>query len=75
MILLALTSNKGADDFQYFTENGLRLFEKVLEKSQEWGNSENMMYVVGATRAEMLTDVRKIAPDHFLLVPELAARR
>src|SRR5690606_32583283 len=74
VILLALTSNKGADDFQYFTENGLRLFEKVLEKSQEWGNSENMMYVVGATRAEMLTDVRKIAPDHFLLVPGIGAQ-
>lgn len=74
VILLALTSNKGADDFQYFTENGLRLFEKVLEKSQEWGNSENMMYVVGATRAEMLTDVRKIAPDHFLLVPGIGVQ-
>lgn len=74
VILLALTSNKGADDFQYFTENGLRLFEKVLEKSQEWGNSENMMYVVGATRAEMLSDVRKIAPNHFLLVPGIGAQ-
>ncbi|MDR2835652.1 MAG: orotidine-5'-phosphate decarboxylase [Bacteroidales bacterium] len=69
VILLALTSNKGAEDFQYFSENEQKLFEKVLEKSKEWGNRENMMYVVGATRAEMLTEVRKIVPEHFLLIP------
>jgi orotidine-5'-phosphate decarboxylase len=74
VILLALTSNKGADDFQYFTEDGRRLFEKVLEKSQDWGNENNMMYVVGATRAEMLSDIRKIAPNYFLLVPGVGAQ-
>ncbi|MCK9255450.1 MAG: orotidine-5'-phosphate decarboxylase [Bacteroidales bacterium] len=74
LILLALTSNIGADDFQYFSENKQRLFEKVLEKSQDWGDANNMMYVVGATRAEMLKDVRKIVPNHFLLVPGIGAQ-
>jgi len=74
VILLALTSNKGADDFQYFKENDTRLFEKVLKKSQDWADKENMMYVVGATRAEMLTDIRKIVPNHFLLVPGVGAQ-
>ncbi|MDD3860536.1 MAG: orotidine-5'-phosphate decarboxylase [Bacteroidales bacterium] len=74
VILLALTSNKGADDFQYFKENDTRLFEKVLKKSQDWSSKDNMMYVVGATRAEMLTDIRKIVPDHFLLVPGVGAQ-
>jgi orotidine-5'-phosphate decarboxylase len=76
VILLALTSNKGAFDFQ-FSENketGKRLFEEVLLKSKEWGNEENMMYVVGATQAEMLADVRKIIPEHFLLVPGVGAQ-
>lgn len=74
-ILLALTSNKGAFDFQ-FTEqaDGTKLFEKVLQKSQEWGNANNMMYVVGATKANMLEDIRKIAPEHFLLVPGIGAQ-
>ncbi|RUT72969.1 orotidine-5'-phosphate decarboxylase [Ancylomarina longa] len=74
VILLALTSNKGAFDFQFFEENNKKMFEKVLEKSQEWGTKENMMYVVGATKAEMLSDIRKIAPDHFLLVPGVGAQ-
>lgn len=71
VILLALTSNQGAFDFQFMEDSNSRqpLFEKVLNKSQEWGNDENMMYVVGATKAEMLTDVRRCAPKHFLLVP------
>lgn len=73
-IILALTSNKGADDFQYHTGNGKRLFETVLSKSREWGTSDNTMYVVGATRAEMLADVRKIVPEHFLLVPGIGAQ-
>ncbi len=72
--LLALTSNRGADDFQYHTEGGERLFEKVLRQSKGWGTEENMMYVVGATRAEMLADVRKIVPLHFLLVPGIGAQ-
>lgn len=74
VILLALTSNKGADDFQYMTERGERLFERVLKKSSQWGNDENMMYVVGATRAEMIGDIRKIIPKHFLLVPGVGAQ-
>ena len=74
VILLALTSNSGADDFQYHAEDGLRLYEKVLTTSVKWGNSDNMMYVVGATRAEMLEGIRKIVPDHFLLVPGVGAQ-
>lgn len=74
VILLALTSNKGAFDFQYFEENGTKLFEKVLHTSKQWGDEENMMYVVGATRAEMLGDIRKIIPNHFLLVPGVGAQ-
>ena len=74
VILLALTSNKGAFDFQFMTEDSERLFEKVLKTSQKWGNDDNMMYVVGATKAEMLADIRKIAPNHFLLVPGVGAQ-
>jgi orotidine-5'-phosphate decarboxylase len=74
IVLLALTSNKGADDFQYHNEDGIKLFERVLTVSQKWGTINNIMYVVGATRAEMLKDIRKIAPDHFLLVPGVGAQ-
>ena len=75
VILLALTSNKGSHDFQLTEDkNGERLFEKVLRKSQEWGNDENMMYVVGATQGEMFKDIRKVAPNHFLLVPGVGAQ-
>ena len=76
VVLLALTSNKGAFDFQLIEnkETGKRLFEEVLETSQKWGNAENMMYVVGATKAEMLADIRKIVPEHFLLVPGVGAQ-
>ena len=75
VILLALTSNKGSQDFQLFTsDNGQRLFERVLSKSQEWGNTDNLMYVVGATQGAMFRDIRKIAPDHFLLVPGVGAQ-
>ncbi|TNF40574.1 MAG: orotidine-5'-phosphate decarboxylase [Bacteroidetes bacterium] len=73
-IILALTSNRGADDFQYHPGTGQRLFEKVLNVSQRWGTTDNLMYVVGATRAEMLADIRKIVPDHFLLVPGVGAQ-
>lgn len=75
VILLALTSNKGSQDFQ-MTEDaqGERLFEKVLKKSQEWGNADNMMYVVGATQGRMFEDIRKIVPEHFLLVPGVGAQ-
>jgi orotidine-5'-phosphate decarboxylase len=74
VVLLALTSNKGADDFQYHDEDGIKLFERVLTVSQKWGTINNLMYVVGATRAEMLKDIRKIVPDHFLLVPGVGAQ-
>ncbi len=75
VILLALTSNKGSNDFQFTTdENGVRLFEKVLSTSQQWGNDENMMYVVGATQGRMFEDIRKIVPNHFLLVPGVGAQ-
>ena len=74
VILLALTSNKGAFDFQFFDSEGEKLYEKVLKKSQEWGNKKNMMYVVGATKAEMLGGIRAIVPDHFLLVPGVGAQ-
>ena len=75
VILLALTSNKGSHDFQLTEDkNGERLFEKVLKKSQEWGNDENMMYVVGATQGQMFEDIRKVAPTHFLLVPGVGAQ-
>ncbi len=74
--LLALTSNKGAYDFQFMkdAETGERLFEKVLKTSLNWGTDENMMYVVGATKAEMLIDIRAIVPEHILLVPGVGAQ-
>lgn len=74
VILLALTSNKGADDFQFFEANEEKLFEKVLKQSQKWGNEENLMYVVGATRPEMFKKIREIVPNHFLLVPGVGAQ-
>lgn len=75
VILLALTSNKGSHDFQLTEDKqGERLFEKVLKKSQEWGTTENLMYVVGATQGKMSEDIRRIAPEHFLLVPGVGAQ-
>ena len=74
VILLALTSNKGSDDFQNFSNGNRRLFEEVLAKSQQWAGKEKMMYVVGATKADMLADIRKIVPEHFLLVPGVGAQ-
>jgi orotidine-5'-phosphate decarboxylase len=74
-IVLALTSNKGADDFELQKlENGQYLFEKVLSTSKEWGNETNTMYVVGATRPALLAEIRKIVPNHFLLVPGVGAQ-
>jgi orotidine-5'-phosphate decarboxylase len=73
-VLLALTSNKGADDFQYHNEDGIKLFERVISVSKKWGTTDNMMYVVGATRAEMIREIRKIVPDHFLLIPGVGAQ-
>ncbi len=75
VILLALTSNKGSHDFQLTADaQGERLFEKVLRVSQAWGNSDNMMYVVGATQGKMFEDIRRIVPKHFLLVPGVGAQ-
>jgi len=76
VILLALTSNKGAFDFQFIEdkESNKHLFEKVLETSRKWGNDDNMMYVVGATKADMLETIRGIVPDAFLLVPGVGAQ-
>ncbi len=75
VILLALTSNKGSHDFQLTADSdGERLFEKVLRVSQKWGTDQNMMYVVGATQGQMFEDIRKVAPNHFLLVPGVGAQ-
>ncbi|MBQ7472617.1 MAG: orotidine-5'-phosphate decarboxylase [Prevotella sp.] len=75
VILLALTSNKGSFDFQLTQDQqGEQLFQKVIKRSQQWGNDENMMYVVGATRGKMFEDIRRIAPNHFLLVPGVGAQ-
>ena len=76
VILLAATSNPGALDFQQITvgDSKERLFEKVIKQSVEWGTSENLMYVVGATRPELLEDIRKIIPNHFLLIPGVGAQ-
>jgi orotidine-5'-phosphate decarboxylase len=75
VILLALTSNKGSHDFQLTEDtDGERLFEKILKKSQEWANDEQMMYVVGATQGKTVADVRKYVPNHFLLVPGVGAQ-
>jgi orotidine-5'-phosphate decarboxylase len=76
VVLLALTSNEGAEDFQLQQLAGERqyLFQKVLQTSKEWGTQDNMMYVVGATKADWLKKVRKIVPDHFLLIPGIGAQ-
>jgi orotidine-5'-phosphate decarboxylase len=73
-IMLALTSNEGAFDFQTLNVNGTELYKQVLETSKTWKNSHNLMYVVGATKAEYFTQIRKIVPDSFLLVPGVGAQ-
>ncbi len=73
-IMLALTSNEGAFDFQTLNVNGTELYKQVLETSKTWKNSHNLMYVVGATKAEYFTQIRKIVPDGFLLVPGVGAQ-
>jgi len=75
VILLGLTSNNGSKDFQNLElANGKKLYQEVLEKSQEWGTSDNMMYVIGATKAESFKEIREIVPNHFLLVPGVGAQ-
>ena len=73
-ILLALTSNEGAYDFQTKKVDGVDLYKQVLETSKTWKNSENLMYVIGATKAEYLAEIRKIVPESFLLVPGVGAQ-
>ena len=76
VVLLDLTSNKGSFDFQHMVnaETGKELYQEVLIHSQKWANKENMMYVVGATQATKLAEIRQIVPDHFLLVPGVGAQ-
>jgi len=74
VILLALTSNKGSLDFQTMSENGEKLFERVIRKSKQWGDANNMMYVVGATHHEMFAHIRTLAPENFFLVPGVGAQ-
>lgn len=80
VVLLALTSNKGSQDFQLLRnadntgEKELRLFEQVIRKSQQWAGPDQMMYVVGATQGRMFEDIRRVAPHHFLLVPGVGAQ-
>jgi orotidine-5'-phosphate decarboxylase len=73
-IMLALTSNEGAFDFQTKNVEGKELYKVVIETSKSWKNSQNLMYVVGATKAEYFTEIRKIIPDSFLLVPGVGAQ-
>ena len=75
VILLALTSNKGSHDFQLTEDcHGERLFEKVLRVSQQWADADRMMYVVGATQGRLFEDIRRVAPNNFLLVPGVGAQ-
>lgn len=73
-ILLALTSNSGSNDFQQRTSDGEKLYEAVIRKSLQWGHPDNMMFVVGATHPEVFSQIRALAPDHFLLVPGVGAQ-
>ncbi len=75
VIVLALTSNKGSNDFQMIEDkDNIRVFEHVLRKTQSWGSEENLMFVCGATKADSFTEIRNIAPNHFLLVPGVGAQ-
>ncbi|MFI5171403.1 MAG: orotidine-5'-phosphate decarboxylase [Chitinophagales bacterium] len=74
VIILALTSNPGSKDFQLMNENGEQLFERVIKKAQQWGNENNTMFVVGATHPDQFLHIRKLAPDHFFLVPGVGAQ-
>ena len=74
VILLGLTSNPGAEDFQYLQTGDTNLFSEVIRQGATWGNSDNMMFVTGATRPEHLAGIRSLIPDHFLLVPGIGAQ-
>lgn len=73
-IVLALTSNDGSKDFQFMSEGSEMLFEKVIRKTMSWGNPDNLMFVLGATRDEHLKRVRELAPENFLLIPGVGAQ-
>lgn len=73
-IILGLTSNEGSSDFQQLKVDGRELYLRVIETCSKWGNERNMMFVVGATKTRMLSDIRKLVPDHFLLVPGVGAQ-
>lgn len=73
-IVLALTSNEGSKDFQMMQANGNELYKEVIKTTASWGTEDNLMFVVGATKADMLDDIRAIIPDHFLLVPGVGAQ-
>lgn len=73
-ILLGLTSNPGSADFELLTTGSNQLYQEVLQKSSQWGNPENLMYVIGATRHQLVGDIRKSFPDHFFLVPGVGAQ-
>lgn len=75
VILLGLTSNSGSEDFEQLKlENGRQLYEEVIFKSKNWATTDNLMYVIGATKAELFSELRKIVPDHFFLVPGIGAQ-
>ena len=74
VILLALTSNSGSKDFQMMEEGGEKLFERVIQKANQWGNADNLMFVIGATHPEAFQKIRNIAPDNFFLVPGVGAQ-
>ena len=75
VILLALTSNKGSEDFQNFSnQSNIKLYQQVIEKSMNWSDDSRIMYVVGATKSNSLKEIRKIIPDHFLLIPGIGAQ-
>lgn len=74
VILLGLTSNKGSNDFQHLTTDGMPLHEHVIRKSQDWGNPDNLMFVIGATHPESFKDIRAMAEDYFFLVPGVGAQ-
>jgi orotidine-5'-phosphate decarboxylase len=74
IICLALTSNPGSKDFQYGEYEGKKLYERVIETVCRWGSEDNLMFVVGATRAEQLLNIRELIPNHFLLVPGVGAQ-
>lgn len=73
-IVLGLTSNSGSSDFQYLKSDGKYLFEHVISKAATWGTDDQIMFVVGATRADMLKDIRKLIPNHYILVPGVGSQ-